>query len=128
MTKKILVIDDDPGIRVLFQELLREAGYDVALAEDGLEAVSLLKKDVPDLIILDVMMPVINGPRLIEVIRSDSRPEMWQVPIVVCSAEQMIQEVIDSKEFNIDPADCLAKPFSTEEVLSLVARKLSVPA
>ncbi len=126
MTKKILVIDDDPGIRVLFHELLKEAGYEVALAEDGLEAVAMLKKSVPDLIILDVMMPVINGPRLIEVIRADPRPEMWQVPIVVCSAEQIIDEIIDSRDHNISPDDCLSKPFTTQAVLDLIERKLAM--
>lgn len=125
MGKKILVVDDDDAIRELFDGLLTEAGYEVTLAEDGLAAVAALKKEVPDLVILDVMMPVINGPRLMELIRSSERPEMWQVPILICSAGQVIEDIVRSKEFNVSIDDCIAKPFEVRHLLKIIKDRLS---
>ncbi|MBX7219122.1 MAG: response regulator [Blastocatellia bacterium] len=125
MGKKILVVDDDDAIRELFDGLLTEAGYEVALAEDGLAAVAYLKKEVPDLVILDVMMPVINGPRLMELIRSSDRPEMWQVPILICSAASVLEDVTHSKEFNVSIDDCISKPFEVKLLLKMIQKKLS---
>jgi twitching motility two-component system response regulator PilH len=58
---KILVVDDDPTIRKLISELLLREGYEVAVAKDGIDAMVFLKKEKPDLLVLDIMMPEFNG-------------------------------------------------------------------
>ncbi|MFQ3580315.1 MAG: response regulator [Chloracidobacterium sp.] len=122
--KHILVVDDNESIRELLTELLSHAGYVVTAVDDGIGAMTVLKKQVPDLIILDVMMPVIDGPHLIEVIRAADNPEMWQVPILICSASEKIDEILASSEFNIAPEDCLRKPFEVTDLLHRVADRL----
>ena len=123
--KRILVVDDDDAIRELFDGLLTEAGYEVVLAEDGLAAVASLKKQVPDLVILDVMMPVISGPRLMELIRSSDNPEMWQVPILFCSAAHVLDDISKSKEFNVTLDDCISKPFEVKQLLRIIKDRLT---
>ncbi len=121
--KHILVVDDDADVRELLTELLTNDGYEVTAVEDGIGAMMLLKKRVPDLIILDVMMPVIDGTHLIQVIRAADNPEMWQVPILICSASEKINEVLASSEFNLAPEDCLRKPFEVADLLRRVAER-----
>ncbi|MGQ9896743.1 MAG: response regulator [Acidobacteriota bacterium] len=123
--KHILVVDDDADVRELLVELLACSGYEVSTAEDGIGAMMLLKKRVPDLIILDIMMPVIDGTHLIQVIRANNNPEMWRVPILICSASEKIDEVLESSEFNLAPEDCLRKPFETSDLLRRVADRLA---
>ncbi len=125
--KNILVVDDNAGIRELLTEVLTHAGYAVTATDDGIGAMTALKRRVPDLIILDVMMPIIDGPHLMEVIRSAENPEMWQVPIMVCSASEKIDEIIASSEFHIAPEDCLRKPFEVTELLRCVEERLARP-
>ncbi|MCS7080795.1 MAG: response regulator [Chloracidobacterium sp.] len=123
--KSILVVDDNPGVRELLTDVLTHAGYEVIATDDGIGAMTALKKRVPDLIILDVMMPVIDGPHLMQVIRAADNPEMWQVPIMVCSASEKIDEVLASPEFGIKPEDCLRKPFEIADLLRRVAERLA---
>nr|ABV27377.1 two-component response regulator [Chloracidobacterium thermophilum] len=123
--KHILVVDDDADIRELLTEVLAQNGYEVTAVEDGIGAMMLLKKCVPDLIILDVMMPVIDGTRLVEVIRAADNPEMWQVPILICSASEKIEEILNSPEFNFAPEDCLRKPFEIADLLRRVAERVA---
>ncbi|OYT70825.1 MAG: hypothetical protein CFK52_09795 [Chloracidobacterium sp. CP2_5A] len=122
--KSILVVDDNADIRELLMEVLTQAGYEVAVADDGIGAMTALKKRVPDLIILDIVMPVIDGPHLIHVIRAADNPEMWQVPILICSASEKIDELLAASEFDIAPEDCLRKPFEVATLLRRVAERL----
>lgn len=59
--KKILIVDDDPGFRKLLSTLIRRAGYEVEEAKEGAEAVAAINKNVPDLVVLDIVMPVMGG-------------------------------------------------------------------
>jgi DNA-binding response OmpR family regulator len=123
--KKILVVDDEEDIRDLLYDILSDAGYEVITAEDGLRAVTEVKKEAPDLIILDVMMPVINGPRLMSLLRSYSE-EASKIPIIICSASHVVNEVLKSNEFDVRPNDCIAKPFQVRELLSKVRERLQL--
>jgi CheY-like chemotaxis protein len=71
------------------------------------------------------MMPVIDGTRLVEVIRAADNPEMWQVPILICSASEKIEEILNSPEFNFAPEDCLRKPFEIADLLRRVAERVA---
>ncbi|MBI4854467.1 MAG: response regulator [Acidobacteria bacterium] len=117
--KKILVVDDEEDIRDLLYDILSDSGYEVVLAEDGLKAVSEVKKSPPDLIILDVMMPVISGPRLMLLLRSYTEP-VSRIPIIICSASHVVDEVLHSDEFDVQPEDCISKPFQVRELIRKV--------
>lgn len=82
--KTILIVDDDPLISKIYRKPLADGGYRVEIAEDGLAAMKLLPQLRPDLVVLDVMMPKVDGPYVIRFIRS--RPELKEAKIVVLSA------------------------------------------
>ncbi len=81
---KILVVDDDPPIRELAEELLTSAGYNVLTARDGEEALRLVYDEHPDLILLDLIMPKMNGFQFVREIRND--PRLNETPILIMSA------------------------------------------
>ena len=122
--KKILVVDDEEDIRDLLRDILTDSGYEVITAEDGLKAVSEVKKSPPDLIILDVMMPIISGPRLMVLLRSYAEP-VSKIPIIICSASHVVDEVVNSGEFGVKPEDCISKPFQVRELLRKIQDRLN---
>ena len=79
--QKILVVEDDFDIRELLQNFLQEAGYEVAVANDGVEAISIFTSEKFDLILLDIMLPKIDGFTVCELIRKQS-----QIPIMMLTA------------------------------------------
>lgn len=118
--KTVLVIDDEPVIRTLVGEVLLDEGYAVIFAADGHEGLQRLEQERPDLVLMDVMMPGLDGREAYLAMRS--RPELPSVPVVMMSAAV--------KPDRLDPsiAGYLPKPFDLDELLALVARLLSTPA
>jgi signal transduction histidine kinase/CheY-like chemotaxis protein len=104
--KFILVVDDDANIRSLLKQELTEAGYIVRLAEDGRKALALIREEVPGLIILDVMMPEMNGFDVAAVLKND--PATMDIPIIILS-------VVEDKErgFRLGVDRYLTKPIDT---------------
>jgi len=86
--KKILLVDDDESIQLLYQEELREAGYQVIAALNGEEALNLFRTNPPDLVILDIQMPGLNG---IEVLRQMKMIDAG-IPVIICSAYHEYQQ------------------------------------
>jgi CheY-like chemotaxis protein len=123
--KRVLVVDDEEDIRDLLYDILSDSGYEVVLAEDGLKAVSEVKKNPPDLIILDVMMPVISGPRLMLLLRSYTEP-VSKIPIIICSASHVVDEILHSDEFDVQPEDCISKPFQVKDLLRKVQDRIGL--
>lgn len=80
----VLVVEDDSDIRELFGEVLTQAGYHVVEAENGQEALDFLRDHRPCLVLLDLMMPVLSGPELLEIMAEDER--LASLPVVVVSA------------------------------------------
>lgn len=80
--KKILLVDDDESIQLLYQEELTEEGYQVISAFNGTEALELFKRESPDLVVLDIQMPGLNG---IEVLRQMKMMNA-SIPVILCSA------------------------------------------
>jgi signal transduction histidine kinase/CheY-like chemotaxis protein len=105
-SKSILVVDDDPNIRALLQQELTEAGYSVRLAEDGRKALTLIREEIPGLVILDVMMPEMNGFDVAAVLKND--PATMQVPIIILS-------ILEDRErgFRLGVDRYLTKPIDT---------------
>jgi CheY-like chemotaxis protein/anti-sigma regulatory factor (Ser/Thr protein kinase) len=104
--KSVLVVDDDSNIRSLLQQELTEAGYVVRLAEDGRKALTLIREETPGLVILDVMMPEMNGFDVAAVLKND--PATMDIPIIILS-------IVEDKErgFRLGVDRYLTKPIDT---------------
>ena len=110
---KILVVDDDSAINELIKVNLELAYYSVITAEDGNKGYALAKQELPDLIILDVMMPEVDGFTVAKRIRENSQTK--DIPILMLTALNMLQNKVQG--FNIGVDDYLVKPFEMEELL-----------
>lgn len=108
-SKSVLVVDDDPNIRSLLQQELTEAGYAVRLAEDGRKALALIREETPGLVILDVMMPEMNGFDVAAVLKND--PATMDIPIIILS-------IVEDKErgFRLGVDRYLTKPIDTKSL------------
>jgi len=115
--KSILVVDDDANIRSLLQQELAEAGYSVRLAEDGRKALALVREEMPGLIILDVMMPEMNGFDVAAVLKND--PATMHIPIIILS-------ILEDKErgFRLGVDRYLTKPIDTASLFKEIGTLL----
>ena len=115
--QKILVVEDDFDIQELLLNFLQEAGYDVTVANDGVEALSLYASDQFDLILLDIMLPKIDGFSVCELIRKQS-----QIPIIMLTALSGEEEQIRGLDLQVD--DYITKPFSMPVLVRKIAAVL----
>ena len=111
--QKILVVDDDGRIRNLLKIYLEKAGFQVSEAENGLEALLALHNSQPNLIVLDIMMPVLDGMEVCRQVRKFS-----QVPVIMLTARTEDEDRIMGLELGAD--DYLAKPFNPRELVARV--------
>lgn len=108
---KILLIDDDESLRELIGQIAAREGWDYVCAENGLDGLDMLRRERPDVLILDVMLPDMNGFEVCRRIREEGR----RVPIMFLSAKG---DIVDkSVGFNTGADDYLVKPFLTEELV-----------
>ncbi len=122
MTYKVLIVDDEPNIVISLEFLMTECGYDVAIARDGAQALEQMAAFQPDLVLLDVMLPLRTGFEVCQTIRENSA---WnRTKVVMLSAKSRDLEV--SKGLALGADAYITKPFSTrelvEQVRSLLAR------
>jgi CheY-like chemotaxis protein len=116
---EILVVEDDEAIRGLVSEVLRDDGYEVSEAANGAEALEYVNNHRPDLIVLDLMMPVMDGWAFVE--RCRVNPGCSDVPIVVTSASHDLPKTAERlRSYGV--RTCLAKPFDVDGLLALVER------
>ena len=111
---KILVVDDEQAVRESLRRSLRFNGYEVLTANDGLEAVETVRAENPELVILDVMMPNMDGLE----VRRTLRSEGWDRPILVLTARDGVSDRVAGLDAGAD--DYLPKPFALEELLARV--------
>lgn len=116
--KRILVCDDDPVILRLLQVNLELEGYDVALAHHGEEALEICQSDRPDLVILDIMMPRLDGYQTAERLKADAATK--DIPIVFLSAKAQQSDIEKGKSYGV--SDYLTKPFDPTELIEVVER------
>lgn len=121
MAHRVLAVDDDPVIQRLLEVNLELEGYDVRLASDGAEAVEAARDFRPDVILLDVMMPIMDGWEACRTIKED--PELAHIPVVFLSARA--QDVDVEKGTEMGATAYLTKPFDPEDLLDLVAELVS---
>ncbi|MCG8486251.1 MAG: response regulator [Chromatiales bacterium] len=121
MSKKILIVDDEPNIVFSVEFLMRRSGYEVVTAADGEQAMQKLSDEMPDLMILDVMMPRKNGFEVCAEVRADQR--MADLPILMLSAKGRDAEV--KKGLSLGADAYITKPFSTHELVEKVNELLN---
>ena len=124
---KILVVDDDEAINELIKINLELFGYDAISAKDGIQGFTLAKQELPDLIILDVMMPEVDGYTVAKRVREN--PQTKDIPILMLTAMGQLDDKV--KGFDIGVDDYLVKPFEMEElkvrVRALLKRTNAIP-
>lgn len=116
--RRVLVVDDDPDIRTLLSMNLEFDGYQVAVAEDGFEAERLARKLLPDLIVLDVMMPGVDGIDVLQSLKTD--PETCHIPVVMLTAKAGDDDVWAGWQAGADYY--MTKPFDFEQLLRYIER------
>ena len=116
-TIRILVVDDERQITRVLRGSLESHGYEVIVAQDGLEALRLYEKATPSLVITDLSMPNMNGVELTQAIR-----EIGKTPIIVLSVREQDQTKVEALDAGAD--DYMTKPFSTPELLARVRVQL----
>jgi len=118
---RILVLDDEPDVTELLEYKLEQEGYRVQVLNDPLEFVAKVREFEPDLMVLDIMMPELNGLQLCRIARSD--PSMKRIPIIFLSARGDTEDRIKGLETGAD--DYLSKPFNANELILRINNILS---
>lgn len=117
--RRLLVVDDETAIVEALQDILAMEGYEVAAAYNGQEGLKQLREAKPDLVLLDLMMPVMDGRELLGRIRAD--PTLRDLPVVVMSAGRI------SEEERRAASATLSKPFELDALLEAVSRHAGKP-
>ena len=116
MAEKILVVDDDDNIKQIIIFKLKNTGYEVYSATNGVEALEFLKKQKVDLIITDVMMPFMTGKELIVELKQN--PETKSIPTIMLTSRILEKEIVEG--LSLGAEDYIKKPFSPNELLARV--------
>jgi len=122
MPKEILIVDDEPSIVVPIQFLMEQQGYNVLVAENGESALDIIYKYKPDLILLDIMLPRIDGYEVCEIVRLD--PRYRDIKIIFLTAKG--REVEIAKGLALGADAYITKPFSNTELVSKVKELLAI--
>ena len=115
--EKILVVEDDADIQEVLKNYLMAEGYEVRLAEDGVEGLAAFQSWGPDLVLLDVMLPKVDGFAVLELIRKESL-----VPVLMVTARDSVEDQV--RGFHLQADDYIPKPFSPQELVLRVCAVL----
>ncbi|MDD5129320.1 MAG: response regulator [Candidatus Omnitrophica bacterium] len=119
MARRILVVDDEPDIMDVATVRLKHLGYEIIPAVDAEEALVILQKDTPDLILLDLLLPRMQGDELCKKLKADEQYK--NIPVILFTASAVRASLPDRvKEMGADA--CIMKPFEPEELLEKVRR------
>jgi CheY-like chemotaxis protein len=116
LTKKVLVVDDEPHVRILLKSRLEANGYSVTTAYGGQQALEKIKEEKPDLILLDIVMPDLNGYEVAKQLKAD--PETAKIPIIIFTASNVRELEDQCRALGCDYV--IMKPFSPEVLLGMV--------
>ncbi|MEO8599002.1 MAG: response regulator [bacterium] len=116
MTYKILIADDEPNIVISLEFLMQQSGYEVATARDGEDAMQKITSFQPDLLLLDIMLPKLNGFEVCQRIRENS--DLNRIKIIMLSAKG--REIEVSKGIALGADAYVTKPFSTKDLIAQV--------
>lgn len=121
MARRVLIVDDEPNIVISLEFLMQQRGYEVAIAHDGVQALQQMETFQPDLVLLDVVMPRLDGFEVCQKIRE--RSDWHRVKIVMLSAKG--RDVDVSKGLALGADAYMTKPFSTRQLMAKVGDLLS---
>ncbi len=122
---KILVVDDDPDMREALQMILESGGYTVVMAEDGEKCLSKLKEERPDLLILDLLMPRMDGFEVCKALKDPRYAKYARMPIIILSS---VQEGVSQRRYELetgvrlDVDDYVEKPIESSVLLERVGK------
>ncbi|MBK7236518.1 MAG: response regulator [Sterolibacteriaceae bacterium] len=122
MAKKVLIVDDEPNIVISLEFLMKREGFEVSIARDGEEALRKVEESVPDLILLDVMMPKKSGFEVCQQLRGN--PAYAGLKIIMLTAKGRDTEVTKGLDLGADAY--MTKPFSTKELAAQVKSLLGI--
>lgn len=106
--KKILIADDEKGVRFVVRHTLEEEGYEVIEADNGYEALNLIREELPDLVVLDIMMPEMDGFEVTRIIRQEK--DIKEIPVFISTGN----EDVKNKFKNLNIQYFIAKPYDAE--------------
>lgn len=113
--KKVLIVDDEPNIIMSLEFLMKKSGYEIFIARDGEEALQILNKQTPDIVILDIMMPKVDGYEVCQYIKKERQMETKVIFLSAKSKESDIE-----KGFEVGADLYMTKPFSTRDLMQKV--------
>jgi DNA-binding response OmpR family regulator len=114
----VLVVDDDPVIMRLLEVNFEMEGYTVVTATDGQQALDRITSNAPDLVVCDIMMPVVNGLEVVERLRQSSDETLQRLPVILLSAKAQASEV--QRGLDVGADDYITKPFDPLELIERV--------
>jgi CheY-like chemotaxis protein len=120
MAKRILIVEDNPQNRYLMSFLLEQQGYELLSAEDGAQALAMLAEDAPDLILMDMQLPKVDGYEATRRIKADER--LRNIPLVALTAHSMQRDEERARDAGCD--EFVTKPVDAEGLLALVSKLL----
>ncbi len=117
--KKILIVDDEPGIIKVIQTRLEANKFEVFCASDGKKALEVARKEKPDCIVLDVIMPEMDGFSVVQEIKRDD--EIKKIPIIILTAKEELGDIFEMEGV----CNYLTKPFNSEELIEKINKVMS---
>ncbi len=123
-TGRVLIVEDEPHIVLSLEILLQRAGYTTEVATDGDEGLDLIRRQRPDVVLLDIMLPRRNGYDVCRTVKAD--PALAAIPVIMLSAKG--QEVEVQKGLELGASAYITKPFGNAEVLEAVRAALAARA
>jgi len=123
MPQKILIVDDEPNIVIPLQFLMEQNGYTTLVAQSGEEALEMISKERPDLILLDIMLPGVDGFEVCEIVRLN--PEWRNTRVIFLTAKG--RDVDIAKGMVLGADEYITKPFSNQQIIDAVKKLLEEP-
>lgn len=114
--RKILIVDDEPNIVMSLEYIFKKENFEVFIARDGAEAIDIVENDIPDIIILDIMMPNVDGFQVLKYLKD--KDELSQIKVIFLSAKNKVSDIELGLQLGADKY--VAKPFSTKKLVKEV--------
>ncbi len=118
--KKILIVDDEPNIVMSLEYIFKKENFEVFIARDGAEALGIIENKLPDIVLLDIMMPKVDGYQVLEHIKSNEN--FSEIKVIFLSAKNKISDIELGLQLGADKY--ISKPFSTKKLVSEVKELL----